>query len=247
MTDILERVSVATRRVISGEPPHLNRHGEICTTSTHWTTHSYSKGCRGPVACAEQKTENDRRTAVRREYRVGGVASASQYTIVSPSPECAAPVHKATNQAWHDGCRCEGAEVAHERALETQRRAMRRSRYGGDPREKWIAPAMRVGRSDLWMLLHGVPATDRLGRGINTRAEQMVAVIHMRKRVHRSGFGWTEHDIAAALAVHPQRLNHLKAMPAKLREQRTQRRLAWATWRAQRNTRLTGTATGVLR
>jgi len=165
-------------------------------------------------------------------------------TTTCSNPHCTARLH-GTVRARRAGCRSAEAETAwraylernalsqavyrRDHAKQARRKARelaRRMANGHDPRTKWRGPDCRVGRWTMVLLDLGAVA-------VETKRERQVATWRMTGKPNRHNTGIiTQAEIAELIGVTQSMVGRYVRDRAKLREQRTARRLADAQWRA---------------
>lgn len=163
---------------------------------------------------------------------------------VPSDPACPAVRHRTRNAHRNHGCRCREAviaaeafrdyQIAYKRARrrgDNAKRAARRFGTGWDPRLPYEGPRRRVSRINLMLLCSGFVDSP-------TMYERMAATLRLSVRGNPAGTGlMSAREIAARIGCSARDVQRYRGMPARLREQRTARRLADARWRAWRKHR----------
>lgn len=198
--------------------PPQGRRGELpsvhdnprCTSGQHRPTQAgWNNGCR----CSGAMAAHQRWLEIRKARR-----AATRARAALGIQGCVADKHDSVN-AYSWGCRCPGTVERYREALRRKAEADYR-----DPRYRWRGGKMAVDRNNLWMLLHGVVDSP-------TVAERMAAMIAL-EGTHITESPWTSRPINDAEIG--ERLGYrgsasvtrLRERRARLREQRTKRRLA---------------------
>lgn len=213
----------------------------VCRGKRHTGTHhAWAQGCRHPEAIAAHEEWKRR----NRPYEMREPA-------IDEHGNCVAPKH-GTRPAYVLGCRCRAAIRAHEQYLmrkENNRRARKGREYakqfeaewrraqratGGrlaaDPRRAWRGGKMAVGRNSLFWVLRGLMTEEA------TMAEIMVAMIKLENRQVPDS-PWRPRtiqnmELCAFLGVDDRMTYRMRELRQRLRDQRTQRRLADVQWKA---------------
>lgn len=217
-----------------------------CTAKSHGASqNAWRHGCRHPEAIAAHR----KWTADNKPFSLRPAA-------VGADGECLAPKHGSW-QAYVYGCRHPEAVRAWDRRLEGKRAKdrMRRARtaealeqarlYAGDrrraekltggrlnsdPRRPWRGGKMAVGKMALFWITRGMFIEEA------TMAELMVAAIRLESvRVVDGPYlsrPLTNLELGARLGADDRQIYRLRYLRARLRSERTQRRLADSKWRA---------------
>lgn len=201
-----------------------------CTAERHADSqHAWRHGCRCPGAEAAHNAYQDGQRAARlaRHGRI----------IETPDPDCTANTHRASDYAWRKGCRCTDAKLAHRREVDRRRERAAEARTpaaasaaelaANDPRKPWRGPDMRVSWNNLLLLTGGFVDSP-------TTMERTVACLRLLGR------GMDKAAVAERLRICDDTVDKARARVVRLREERTERRLADARWRVMRNEWLAG-------
>lgn len=204
------------------------------------THDAWRKGCRHPEAVRAHEEWKARKRAER--------AAAVNW----PEGQCLAASHGTLFAAEINGCRCPEAlrlvdekrirqagskrecrnreySVEYEREQQRIRRATG-DRLSADPRREWRYGKAGVSSIVVMMMLHGFPDNP-------TRAERMVAIIKLDGRMVRDEFTarmrpMLKGEIGARIGCTEATVRRLRVERERRRNERTQRRLADAQWRA---------------
>jgi hypothetical protein len=210
VTDMMERVNYNSR-------PQTNP--ECTAVKGHGTQHAYRKfRCRCDEAIAAYRAMPPRKSRAKTRNR----------TVVAARPGCGADKHD-TLAAWRVGCRCELAEVMHERRIQRSADYRARGKVVVNPAAAFRGPATRVSRIAVLLLTEGFPDPAA------TTRERQIAIEALARRGNRAGTALlTTEEIGWRLGLDESIVRALRSQFRALRTTRTQRRLADVRSKAMR-------------
>lgn len=224
MTDVMERL---TAERLAAMLPVILPGVAIgsCTAERHGSSWAWRmRGCRCPGAALEQTA-----FLIRRHNR----------DYPRSNPECPALRHLTYKAYKIDGCRCPEAFASMTRHIGMWRTRSCRKASLTKSYAFWRGERTRVNPISV-LLLTTVPASGgRTLRGFwdeATRRERMLAVDWLSRVGNRAGTGRMEDvDIGARMGVSGPTVTRYRAEYRRLRERRTERRLADSQWRNRKD------------
>lgn len=224
MTDVMERL---TAERMAAMVPVILPGVTIgsCTAERHGSSWAWRmRGCRCPGAALEQTAFLIRRH--NREYP-------------RSNPACPALRHLTYKAYGRDGCRCPEAFESMTKHIAALRARPCRSANLASAHTFWRGPQTRVNPISVLMLTTVPPCGQRTLRGFwdeATRRERMLAVDWLSRVGNRAGTGRLEDiDIGARMGVSGPTVSRYRTEYRRLRERRTERRLADSRWRNRKD------------
>lgn len=217
MTDVMERPATGRVRNREGRwvPARRPQTNPDCkSVKYHGSADAYrNHKCRCPEAIEAFQAQPKRKR---------GQSNVQMPAAVDADGNCIAGKHD-SYMAWLAGCRCPEAQRRRQvvfAAHQARDAAIRK------PWKKWRGPDKLVSRNNLLLLLAGFADSP-------TYAERMVATLILSQRGTIAGPLGTQ-QIADRLGISCAMVLAYQEKPAKLAEERAQRRLADVKWKAVR-------------